>query len=245
MRTKRLQKFLAQSGLGSRRQMDALITDGKVQVNGVTAIVGQKVSQADIVKANGKVVVVDWTDTPKVLLYNKPEGEIVSRNDPAGRKSVFDNLPSLINSRWISVGRLDFNTSGLLIFTTSGELANKMIHPRFKMQREYFMRVNKFLSKTHTEKLTSGVLLEDGPGKFDAIKYQRGKKNNVWYSVIVTEGRNRFVRRMIASLGLEVTRLNRIRLGDLILPKGLSKKDFQELNEKQVQVMMQKLDLDG
>ena len=241
MHTQRLQKFLAQSGLGSRRKMDYMISQGVVEVNGVTAVVGQKVNQADVVTVNGKVIDADlWGAIPRILLYNKPEGEIVSRKDPYGRSSVFDKLPVLANSKWVSVGRLDFNTSGLLIFTTSGELVNKMIHPRFKVQREYFMRVNKYLSKEQLEKLLIGIVLEDGLGCFESIKYQRGKKNNVWYSVIVSEGRNRFVRRMIAALGLEVTRLKRVRVGDLVLPEKLTKRSYHELNVKQVKAILGK-----
>ncbi|MAW33428.1 MAG: pseudouridine synthase [Proteobacteria bacterium] len=235
MKSLRLQKFLAHAGLGSRRDMDNLIVAGGVKVNGKIAIAGQRISKDDIVTINNKKIKSSvWTSIPRVWIYNKPEGEIVSRNDPAGRKTSFDNLPKIKIGKWVSVGRLDFNTSGLLIFTTSGELANNLMHPRFNVQREYMVRTNDVLNDEELGSLKSGMYLVDGIGRFQSISFQRGGGNNVWYKVITLEGRNRFVRRMFEAINYQVTRLVRVRMGIINLPKTLSKGKGIELEKTEI-----------
>lgn len=236
----RLHKVLAQAGVGSRREMEEWIAAGRVSVNGETAQVGHLVLPTDRVKVNGKLVNLRFVATraPRVLLYHKPEGEIVSRDDPDGRPSVFEALPRMRNGRWIAVGRLDFNTSGLLLFTTSGELANKLMHPSSELVREYAVRVLGELSGEGRQQLLDGVELEDGPASFATLEEAGGEGANHWYRVSLFEGRNREVRRMFEAVGCTVSRLIRLRYGPFTLPPQLKRGKCRELEEDEVKRLM-------
>ena len=236
----KLQKVLAQAGFGSRRTMEEWIVAGRVSVNGEPAVLGMRVVEGDLVKADRRTIRVGEREhTVRVLLYHKPEGEIVSRDDPEKRTSVFDKLPKLRNGKWIAIGRLDFNTSGLLIFTTSGELANHLMHPRFEVEREYAVRVQGKMTEAQMDHaLKQGVELEDGPVKFEKLEDQGGEGFNHWYRVMLKEGRNRVVRRTFDALGLPVSRLMRVRFGIINLPPRLKRGMTAELGaEEGVQVM--------
>ena len=236
----RLQKALASAGLGSRREMETWISEGRVQVNGETAVLGSKVSARDVIKVSGKRVYLRFEDKrTRVLIYHKAEGEIVSRDDPAGRATVFDNLPKLRGAKWIAIGRLDFNTEGLMIFTTSGELANKLMHPRFEVEREYAVRVLGELSEEMIQKLLDGVELDDGPARLQSLFVAGGEGANRWYRVIITEGRKREVRRLFEHLGLTVSRLTRIRFGPISLPPQLRRGQKTELDEEMVSQILE------
>lgn len=231
----RLQKALASAGLGSRREMETWISEGRVQVNGETAVLGSKVSARDIIKVSGKRVYIRFEDKrTRVLIYHKAEGEIVSRDDPEGRDTVFDNLPKLRGAKWIAIGRLDFNTEGLMIFTTSGELANNLMHPRFEVEREYAVRVLGELTEEMIQKLLAGVELDDGPAKLQSLFVAGGEGANRWYRVIIKEGRKREVRRIFEHLGLTVSRLTRIRFGPISLPPQLRRGQKTELDDDMV-----------
>jgi 23S rRNA pseudouridine2605 synthase len=230
---------LAQAGFGSRRDMETWIESGRVSVNGRPATLGQRVGPGDTIKTAGRMLRVRaQSRAPRVLLYNKPAGEIVSADDPEGRVSVFDQLPRLKASRWVAVGRLDFNTSGLLVFTTSGELAAKLMHPRYALEREYAVRVSGLLTDEQHERLLSGVPLEDGPARFEALEDGGGRGSNHWYRVVLREGRNREVRRMFEAVGLTVSRLMRVRYGPLALPPGLARGRYRELDEPGVRALL-------
>ena len=213
--------MLAQSGLGSRRMMEEWIREGKVTVNGAVAGIGTRVEPSDLIRIGRRIV--RWPGTnrlPRVLVYHKPEGEIVSHDDPEGRASVFERLPQLRGAKWLAVGRLDYNTSGLLIFTTSGELANRMMHPRFAVEREYAVRVVGQLNVAQTERLRNGIELSDGAAKCESVEDQGGEGTNHWYRIVLREGRNRVVRRMFEALGLTVSRLMRVRFGVVACRRG-------------------------
>lgn len=240
--TFKLQKLLAQKGLGSRREMEALIAAGEVSVNGKVAIVGDRVGPEDVVRIGKRVIRLNLEESlPKVLLYHKPEGEIVSRDDPEGRPSVFDKLPHLRSSKWIAIGRLDFNTSGLLIFTTDGVLANRLMHPRFEMEREYAVRILGELTAEQMKQLTTGIELEDGVAAFSYLAEQGGEGINHWYSVILKEGKNREVRRMFEAIGLTVSRLMRVRFGPINLPPRIKRGQWLELDEKETRQLLSML----
>ena len=232
----RLQKALAASGVGSRREMEDWITQGLVTVNGKTARLGDKVSPDDQVTVKGNVIKLKWPDRlPRIILYYKQEGEIVSRDDPQGRVSIFDRLPQAASSRWVAIGRLDINTSGLLILTTSGELVNRFAHPSFEVEREYAVRVLGGLSTEQMKMLTEeGVMLEDGLAKVERIYEQGGEGANKWYNVVIKEGRNREVRRIFEHFGLTVSRLVRVGFGPIGLPNRLKRGQFYELNPAEV-----------
>lgn len=238
--TQKLQKMLADAGWGSRREMEALIASGAVTVNGVPAKVGDRVSAADAVRVEGRLVrrPQATAETPRVLLYHKPAGEIVSRDDPEGRPSVFAHLPRVPGGRWIAVGRLDFNTEGLLLFTTSGSLANRLMHPRYEMEREYAVRTAGEIEPESWEKLTSGIELEDGPAKFETLTDEGGQGLNHWYRVTIREGRNREVRRLFEAVNLTVSRLIRVRYGDIALPSGLKRGERVEMPPEEVRAWM-------
>ncbi len=242
----RLQKLLAQSGLGSRREMEELIEAGRVTVNGETAQIGQSASPGDRIKVNGKLVNLRFANRlPRVIIYHKPEGEIVSRDDPNHRPSVFNSLPRLSGARWVAVGRLDFNTSGLLLFTTSGELANRLMHPRYNLVREYAVRVLGELPEGAQKSLLEGVELEDGPAQFSTFQDAGGDGANHWYRVSLFEGRNREVRRMFEAVSVTVSRLMRVRYGPFVLPPNLKRGQVQELDEKIVQKLMTEFDMEN
>ncbi len=238
----RLHKVLAQAGIGSRREIEDWIIAGKVSVNGLPASVGQKVSGADKVRVNGRLVALRVRQrVPRVLLYHKPEGEIVSRDDPERRTSVFDKLPRLRGGRWVAVGRLDINTSGLLVFTNSGELANRLMHPRYGLQREYAVRLVGELTAEQRDKLLSGVMLEDGEARFGSVFDKGGEGTNHWYHVTLGEGRNREVRRMFEALGITVSRLMRVRYGPIPLPPRLKRGMTMDMSEEEVATLQMEL----
>lgn len=233
--TQRLHKLLALAGLGSRREMETLIESGRVTINGQVATVGAAVSEYDIVRVDSRPIRLSFEpELPKVLIYHKPEGEIVSQDDPEGRASVFDKLPRVRGAKWIAIGRLDMNTSGLLIFTTSGELANHFMHPRYEVEREYAVRIFGELTEGQMLQLTQGIELEDGPANFDVIYPQGGEGSNHWYQVILREGRNREVRRLFEAFQLPVSRLMRVRFGPVNLPPRLKRGMMLELSQKEV-----------
>jgi 23S rRNA pseudouridine2605 synthase len=237
--SEKLHKALASAGMGSRREMEQLIADGRVTVNSQVAKVGDRVKQGDLVKVNGKVIRMGWKkQLPRVLIYHKQEGEIVSRDDPEGRPSVFDNLPQVRSGRWISIGRLDFNTEGLLIFTTDGELANHLTHPRYEVEREYAVRLIGALDALQMNSLLTGVELEDGIAKVDAIVPAGGEGVNQWYHLIIREGRNREVRRLMEHLGLTVSRLIRVRFGPIAMPSRLKRGMKEELPDEEVEALL-------
>lgn len=241
----RLQKALAASGVGSRREMEEWIQNGWVTVNGKVAQLGDKVRPEDQVLVKGSVIKLKWPDRlPRIILYYKQEGEIVSRDDPQGRVSIFDRLPQAASSRWVAIGRLDINTSGLLILTTSGELANRFAHPSFEVEREYAVRVLGELGMDEMRLLTSeGVMLEDGLARVERIHSQGGEGANKWYNVVLKEGRNREVRRIFEHFGLTVSRLVRTGFGPIGLPNRLKRGQFYELNAAEVASVMKWADL--
>jgi 23S rRNA pseudouridine2605 synthase len=233
----RIQKALAQIGVGSRRQIEEWIAAGRVSVNGQMAILGMRVQPGDIVRIDRRTVKIGHANASpiRVLVYHKPDGEIVSRDDPEKRANVFDNLPKLRGQKWIAVGRLDFNTSGLLIFTTSGDLANQLMHPRFECEREYAVRVRGTMSAAQFDLATNqGIELDDGLVKFEALEDQGGEGYNHWYKVVLKEGRNRVVRRAFDAIGLPVSRLIRVRFGIIRLPPRLKRGKTVELSEQEI-----------
>lgn len=233
----RLQKVLAQAGVGSRREMEEWITEGRVTVNGEVATLGMRVIEGDVIRADRRTIRVkaQGETLPRILLYHKLEGEIVSRDDPEGRATVFDKLPRLKGQKWIAIGRLDFNTSGLLILTTSGEIANRLMHPRFQVEREYAVRVQGEMTPEQMRQMVrSGVDLDDGPVKFEKLVDEGGEGFNHWYRLVVKEGRNRVVRRTFEALGLPVSRLMRVRFGIINLPPRLKRGMMAELGIEEV-----------
>jgi 23S rRNA pseudouridine2605 synthase len=235
----KLHKVLADAGMGSRRDMEELIIAGRVSVNGEPAHIGQRILPTDQVRINGKPIKRKLANKPpRVLIYHKPTGEIVSHADPEGRASVFDRLPPMKTAKWLAVGRLDFNTEGLLMLTTSGDLANRFMHPRYSVEREYAVRVVGELSEGMRQKLLKGVELEDGPASFLRIRDGGGEGTNHWYHVALAEGRNREVRRMFEAAGLMVSRLIRTRHGPIALPKGLKRGRWEELEDNEVRALM-------
>lgn len=237
MSDEKLQKVMAAAGLGSRRELERAIEAGEVQVNGRTAHLGERVKPGDKLIWRGENLVVPASSRAevRVLLYNKPEGEICSRTDPEGRPTVFDGLPRLKDGRWVSVGRLDFNTSGLLLFTSDGELANKLMHPSSGIDREYMVRVQGGVDDEILERLCDGVLLEDGVARFTEVKRGgSGGGSNSWFYCVLMEGRNREVRRLWESQELRVSRLKRVRYGPVLIPPFLKPGQWLELEEKQV-----------
>jgi 23S rRNA pseudouridine2605 synthase len=242
--TQRLHKLLALAGLGSRRDMEELIASGRVTVNGQIATVGAGVTEHDVVRLDSRPLRLPFeAELPQVLIYHKPEGEIVSQDDPEGRASVFDKLPKVKNGKWIAIGRLDMNTSGLLIFTTSGELANRFMHPRYEVEREYAVRIFGELTEGQIAQLKEGIELEDGPANFDSIIPQGGEGANHWYQVILREGRNREVRRLFEAFQLPVSRLMRVRFGPVNLPPRVKRGKMLKLEQKEVVGLLEWADL--
>jgi len=219
--TQRLQKWLAAAGAGSRRQVDAWITAGRVTVDGRTAVPGEKVNGTETICVDGRRVRAPLAEPANTIIYHKPAGEVCSRSDPEGRATVFDQLPRLKSGRWISVGRLDLDTSGLLIFTTDGDLAHRLMHPSSGLEREYALRVLGELTPADLKRLRDGIELEDGMARVRSIKAGRGEGANRWYRMVLDEGRNRIVRRLIEACGCRVSRLMRVRFGTVLLPRDL------------------------
>ncbi|MDU0810513.1 MAG: pseudouridine synthase [Burkholderia sp.] len=240
----KLHKVLAEAGMGSRREMEELIVSGRVSVNGQPAHIGQRIMPTDHVRINGKPVKHNLFDKlPRVLLYHKPIGEIVSHSDPEGRPSVFDRLPQIRTRKWLAIGRLDFNTEGLLILTTSGDLANRFMHPRYKVEREYAVRIVGELGETEQKKLLRGITLDDGLVNILRIRNGGGEGTNRWYHITLAEGRNREVRRMFEAVGLMVSRLIRTSHGRIPLPRTLKRGRWEELDKSQVHKLMETVGL--
>lgn len=238
--TPKLHKVLAQSGMGSRLEMEQLILEGRISVNNEPAHIGQRIQFGDNVKVNGKPIRFRIDAPPaRVIAYHKPIGEVVTHDDPQNRPTVFRRLPKLHQGKWQSVGRLDLNTEGLLLFTTSGELANNLMHPRFGLEREYAVRVLGSLSKDEKQTLLDGVQLDDGMAQFGSIEAGGGEGSNCWYRVTISEGRNREVRRMLEAVGHAVSRLIRIRYGAMVLPRGLKRGAWMELDDGDIQSLVQ------
>lgn len=232
----KLQKILARAGLGSRRKMEEKITQGKVLVNGKPARIGDRASRSDKITVDGRPLKNQavFLTRPRVILYHKPEGEICTRSDPEGRKTVFDALPRLKKGRWVIVGRLDINTSGLLLFTTDGELANRLMHPSYQIEREYAVRTFGECSDKALQQLKTGVVLDDGKARFNAICFAGGEGRNRWYHVRLSEGRNREVRKMFEAVDVTVSRLTRIRFGEVKLPRWINAGKSEELAASEV-----------
>ena len=238
--TPKLHKVLAQAGMGSRLEMEQLIMEGRISVNNEPAHIGQRIQFGDSIKVNGKPIRVRIDPPPaRVIAYHKPVGEVVTHDDPQNRPTVFRKLPKLPQGKWQSVGRLDLNTEGLLLFTSSGELANNLMHPRFGLEREYAVRVLGALTKDEKALLLSGAKLEDGMAQFGSIEDGGGEGSNCWYRVTISEGRNREVRRMMEAVGHAVSRLIRIRYGAMLLPRGLKRGAWMELDDADIRGLMQ------
>ncbi|MGA0150771.1 MAG: 23S rRNA pseudouridine(2605) synthase RluB [Luminiphilus sp.] len=235
----KLQKVLAHLGLGSRRQIEGWIEEGRLTIDGLTARLGDRVRGGQAVRLDGKSIALDAASQVRVLLYHKPLREVCSRNDPEGRKTVFERLPRLKSGRWISVGRLDFNTTGVLLFTTDGDLAHALMHPSAAIEREYLVRVMGRVDDDVLQRLKEGVQLDDGPARFSDIQEGGGDGINRFFYVVLTEGRNREVRRLWESQGLTVSRLKRVRYGEVFMPSKLKKGQWLELPQKDVDVIYQ------
>ncbi|MEX6502134.1 23S rRNA pseudouridine(2605) synthase RluB [Pseudomonas zhanjiangensis] len=242
----KLQKVLARMGLASRREIEAWIAGGRVKVNGALASLGQRVDLHDAIAIDGRLVKREEAaeSVRRVLIYNKPDGEICTRDDPEGRPTVFDRLPRPKEGRWINIGRLDINTTGLLMFTTDGELANRLMHPSYQMDREYAVRVRGEVDEEMIERLKAGVMLEDGPAKFTDIKEAPGGEGfNHWYHCVVMEGRNREVRRLWESQGVVVSRLKRVRFGPVFLTSDLTMGRWREMGQREVDILSEEVGL--
>jgi 23S rRNA pseudouridine2605 synthase len=232
----KLQKVLARAGFGSRREMETWISAGRVRVNGKIAALGDRAGPDDTIMVDGKKVSNITGDgaMTRVLLYNKPENEICSRKDPDGRPSVYDHLPQIKHGRWVAVGRLDFNTSGLLLFTTDGELANRLMHPSANIDREYAVRVMGEVSDEMIRTLVKGVMIDDHVCRFTDVRFYAGEGKNRWYHVVIMEGRNREVRKLWESQGVRVSRLKRVRYGPVFIPSRVKKGQFYEMKTPEV-----------
>jgi len=241
----RIQKILAHQGIGSRRQIDQLLQEGRIKVNGKVAKPGDQIAGNEKVSIDDKAVrLARHHIKPKLLMYHKPIGLVSTRNDPEGRPTVFSQLPKLQQGRWIGVGRLDINTSGLLLFTTNGELANRLMHPSFEVEREYAVRVRGDVTPEKIQALTEGIELEDGLAKFDQILDGGGQGTNHWYHVVLREGKNREVRRLWEAVGVEVSRLARVRYQDFTLPKWLKPGKTRFFDDDVVERLFDKLELE-
>lgn len=242
--SEKLQKILARTGIGSRRQIEDLIRDGRIKVNGQVATIGDRATVTDKIEVDGRPVRLEkHQEQTRVLVYNKPEGEICTRHDPEGRPTVFTRLPKISGQRWISVGRLDINTSGMLLFTTDGELANRLMHPSYQVDREYAVRVMGEVDEDMLTRLREGVLLEDGIARFSDITPAGGTGINQWFYVTLLEGKNREVRRLWESQGVAVSRLKRVRFGPLMLPSRVKVGQWEELGEKDIKALYQLVQL--
>tara|TARA_R110001599_G_scaffold330485_1_gene544936 strand:+ start:310 stop:1245 length:936 start_codon:yes stop_codon:yes gene_type:complete len=241
----KLQKVLARVGLGSRREVEAWIEAGRISVNGKLATLGCRVDSLDQILVDGRPVKrdIENEEARRVMLYNKPEGEVCTRDDPEGRPTVFDRLPRLKHGRWINIGRLDINTSGLLLFTTDGELANRLMHPSYQMDREYAVRVMGEVDEEMIERLKTGVMLDDGPARFTDVVTAGGEGINRWYHVCLMEGRNREVRRLWESQGMRVNRLKRVRFGPVFLGPELPVGRWREMKQNEIDALSQEVGL--
>ncbi|MDO6512923.1 MULTISPECIES: 23S rRNA pseudouridine(2605) synthase RluB [unclassified Neptuniibacter] len=245
MSDEKIHKVLARSGIGSRREMERWIKDGRISVNNQVATLGDRIAEGDVVSVDGTIVnlIFDKQAERRVLVYNKPVGEICTRHDPEGRPTVFDHLPPLKEGRWIAIGRLDINTSGLLLFTTDGELANALMHPSAQIDREYAVRVLGSVDDALLKRLTDGVLLEDGMARFTDVQFFDGEGANKWYHCVVMEGKNREVRRLWESQEVQVSRLKRVRFGPVFLPSDVRAGTWKMMEDKEVKSLSQMLEL--
>lgn len=239
--SEKIQKVLARIGVGSRRQIEAWIAEGRVRVDGEIATIGLRIDDSARVQVDGKNIPIrlraEDIEEPKVLLYHKPEGEVCTRNDPEGRPTVFDKLPALKRQRWVAIGRLDINTSGLLLFTNDGELAHRLLHPSYEIEREYAVRVLGVVTPEMIKNLKRGVELEDGFAAFSSIVDAGGEGANHWYHVVLKEGRHREARRLWESQGIKVSRLIRIRFGNVVLPRGLRQRKTEYLEADKIKML--------
>lgn len=238
----RLHKLLAQAGLGSRREIEGWIREGRVKLNGKVATIGQSATAEDTVNVNGRAVNLAKSQhqATRVLLYKKKVGQVVTRRDPEGRPTIYKRLPRIPAGRWIAIGRLDINTSGLLLLTNDGELARRLMHPSFEIEREYAVRIHGKVDEAMLKRLVEGVQLDDGPARFDAIRAadrKEGDQRNAWFHVVLKEGRNREVRRLWESQGVEVSRLMRVRYGPIALPGGIKAGTAVELEKPQIKAL--------
>lgn len=247
--TEKLQKIIAFSGHGSRREIETFLKEGRISVDGKKATLGDRIEVKSSIKIrlDGRILAIKEHEKEicRVMAYYKPEGELCTRNDPERRPTVFTHLPRIVGVRWIAVGRLDVNTSGILLFTTDGELANRLMHPSREVEREYAVRVFGEINDTKIRQLTMGVQLEDGPASFKTVSYRGGEGINQWYNVTLTEGRNREVRRLWEEAGVQVSRLIRVRYGDIDLPKGLPRGGCTELGLKQTNYLRELVGLEA
>ena len=243
----RLQKVLARAGYGSRRAIETMMSEGRVEVNGQKAVLGTRITADDSVALDGKSLNLSSLERPsrRVIVYNKPEGEVTTRSDPEGRPTVFQRLPKLQGQRWIAVGRLDINTTGLILFTTDGELANRLMHPSWEVDREYAVRIYGEVDEDMLNRLLQGVQLEDGEARFSDIVYSGGNGLNNWFHVAIMEGRNREVRRLWESQGVQVSRLKRVRYGPVFLPSRLSVGRWEELAQADVDTLSESVGLES
>ena len=247
--SEKLQKILAAAGLGSRRELERWIVDGRVSVNGSKATLGDRAEATDRIMVDGRPVKTNKSESPRVLMYSKPEGEVCTTSDPDGRPTVFDALPKINSGRWIAIGRLDINTSGLLLFTNHGELANRLMHPSYEVKREYLARIHGDVDQKMLNNLMDGVVLDDGLAKFQTVKAQHSKSpeertsSNQWFRCVLAEGRTREVRRLWESQDVEVSRLKRISYGPIELPSFIRRSEFIELEPKQVSSLFKAVDL--
>ena len=238
--TEKLQKVLARAGFGSRREIETWITKGRIKVNGKVAVIGDRVTDDDKIIVDGKKLAPQKKirEDRRVILYNKPEDEVSTRSDPEGRRTVFDKLPPLKHGRWVSVGRLDLNTSGLMLFTTDGELANKLMHPSSEIEREYAVRILGDVTPEMVQEMHKGVIIEDHLCRFTDIQHYGGEGVNQWYHVVLLEGRNREVRKLWESQGVKVSRLKRVRFGPLFIPSSVVKGRFNELGKTEIEKLL-------
>lgn len=241
----KVQKVLARAGFGSRRELEEWIKQGRVKINGNVATIGDRVTKGDALLVDGKKVNPNSavTEMQRVLLYNKPEDEICSRKDPEGRVSVFDKLPKITHGRWVAIGRLDINTSGLLLFTTDGELANRLMHPSSNIDREYAVRVMGDVTQEVIDNMMKGVMIDDHLCRFTDIQYFAGEGANRWYHVVLMEGRNREVRKLWESQGIRVSRLKRVRYGPIFIPSKVKKGEFVELPKEEMALLYKAVNL--
>lgn len=238
--TEKLQKVLARAGFGSRREIETWIAKGRIKVNGKVAVVGDRVTDDDKIVVDGKKLAPQKKirEDRRVILYNKPENEVSTRSDPEGRRTVFDRLPPLKHGRWVSIGRLDLNTSGLMLFTTDGELANKLMHPSSQIEREYAVRILGDVTPEMVQEMHKGVIIEDHLCRFTDIQHYGGEGVNQWYHVVLLEGRNREVRKLWESQGVKVSRLKRVRFGPLFIPSTVVKGRFNELGKTEIEKLL-------
>ncbi len=245
--TEKLQKVLARAGFGSRREIETWIAKGRIKVNGKVAVVGDRVTDDDKIVVDGKKLAPQKKirEDRRVILYNKPENEVSTRSDPEGRRTVFDRLPPLKHGRWVSIGRLDINTSGLMLFTTDGELANKLMHPSSQIEREYAVRILGDVTPEMVQEMHKGVMIEGNLCRFTDIQHYGGEGVNQWYHVVLMEGRNREVRKLWETQGVKVSRLKRVRFGPLFIPSSVVKGRFNELGKAEIEKLLKLVNKDS